>query len=59
MSAGTDVNQVEITSLSHIKGQDKVVDVLRVNLDAYFNSRQNGSGANFGPALLVGPSGTG
>ena len=59
MSSGTDVNQIQITSLSHIKGQDKVVDVLRVNLDAYFNSRQNGSGANFGPALLVGPSGTG
>jgi Holliday junction DNA helicase RuvB len=59
MSIGTDVNQVQLTSLSHIKGQDKVVDVLRVNLDAYFNSRQNGSGSTFGPALLVGPSGTG
>jgi len=56
---GTDINQVQLTSLSHIKGQDKVVDVLNVNLAAYFNSRQNGSGANFGPALLVGPSGTG
>ena len=56
---GTDVNQIEISSLHHIKGQDRVVDVLRVNIDAYFNSRQNGSGASFGPALLVGPSGTG
>ncbi|MBI9018448.1 MAG: ATP-binding protein [Phycisphaerae bacterium] len=59
MKIGTDINQIQLTSLSHIKGQDKVVDVLRVNLDAYFNSRQNGSGASFGPALLVGPSGTG
>lgn len=59
MSIGTDVNQVQLTSLSHIKGQDKVVDVLRVNLDAYFNSRQNGAGSTFGPALLVDPSGTG
>jgi len=59
MSAGTDVNQIEITSLSHINGQDKVVDVLQVNLSAYFNSRQNGSGSTFGPVLLVGPSGTG
>jgi len=56
---GNDVNQIEITSLNHIKGQDKVVDVLRVNLDAYFNSRQNGSVSTFGPAILVGPSGTG
>ncbi|AQQ70738.1 Holliday junction ATP-dependent DNA helicase RuvB [Limihaloglobus sulfuriphilus] len=57
--AGTDVNQVAISSLNHIKGQDKVIDVLRVNIDAYFNSRQNGTCASFGPALLVGPSGTG
>jgi holliday junction DNA helicase RuvB len=56
---GTDVNQIEITSLNHIRGQDKVVDVLRVNIDAYFNSRQNSSGSSFGPALFVGPSGTG
>jgi holliday junction DNA helicase RuvB len=56
---GTDINQVEITSLNHIRGQNKVVDVLRVNIDAYFNSRQNGSGSFFGPALFVGPSGTG
>jgi holliday junction DNA helicase RuvB len=56
---GTDVNQIAISSLNHIKGQDKVVDVLRVNINAYFNSRQNGSCGSFGPALMVGPSGTG
>ena len=36
---GTDVNQVEITSLSKIRGQKKVSDLLKVNLDAYFQSR--------------------
>jgi Holliday junction DNA helicase RuvB len=59
MTIGSDVNQVEITSLSKIRGQKKVTDLLKVNLDAYFQSRQNGSGGNFGPALLTGPSGTG
>ena len=59
VTVGTDVNQVNISSLAHIKGQDRVVDILKVNIEAYFNSRQNGSGGSFGPALLVGPSGTG
>lgn len=56
---GTDVNQVEITSLSKIRGQKKVTDLLKVNLDAFFQSRQNEKPGSFGPALLVGPSGTG
>lgn len=56
---GTDVNQINITSLKHIKGQPQVIDVLKVNLDAYFNCRSNGTSTSFGPALLVGPSGTG
>ncbi len=56
---GTDVNQFEITSLSKIRGQKKVSDLLKVNLDAYFQSRQNEKPGCFGPALLVGPSGTG
>jgi holliday junction DNA helicase RuvB len=55
----SDVNQFEITSLSRIKGQQKVTDLLKVNLDAYFQSRQNENPGSFGPALLVGPSGTG
>lgn len=59
MPIGSDVNQINISCLAHIKGQSKVVDVLRVNLDAYFNYRQNASGGTFGPALMVGPSGTG
>ena len=56
---GTDINQVEITSLSKIRGQKKVTDLLSVNLSAYFQSRQNEIPGYFGPALLVGPSGTG
>ena len=56
---GTDVNQFEITSLSKIRGQKKVTDLLKVNLDAYFQSRQNKTPGSFGPAILVGPSGTG
>lgn len=56
---GTDVNQVQITSLSKIRGQKKVTDLLKVNLDAYFQSRQTGNPSTFGPVLLCGPSGTG
>jgi len=59
MTNGTDVNQIKILSLSKIRGQSQVIDLLKVNLDAYFNARQHGSGGSFGPALLVGPSGTG
>lgn len=56
---GTDVNQFEITSLTKIRGQKKVTDLLKVNLDAYFQSRQGDNPSTFGPALLCGPSGTG
>ena len=56
---GTDVNQVEITSLSKIRGQKKVSDLLKVNLDAYFQSRTTGCPGSFGPVLLCGYSGTG
>ena len=38
---GTDVNQVEITSLSHIVGQAQVREVLRVSIDSYFQHRAN------------------
>jgi len=31
---GTDVNQVDITSLSHIKGQPQVTNTLKVHLRA-------------------------
>jgi holliday junction DNA helicase RuvB len=56
---GTDVNHVIITSLSKIRGQNKVSDLLKVNLEAYFQSRTTGNPSTFGPALLCGPSGTG
>lgn len=58
---GSDVNHVKITSLSHIRGQPRVIDNLEVNLRAYFNIRLASAGSNlpFGPAILCGPSGTG
>ena len=56
---GTDVNQVEITSLSHIKGQPQVQELLRVSIDAYFQNRANNEDSILGPVLLLGPSGTG
>jgi len=56
---GTDVNQVEITSLSHIKGQPHIQEVLRVSIDAFFQNRANNDKSTFGPVLLLGPSGTG
>ena len=39
---GTDVNQTEITSLSHIHGQPQVQEVLRLSIDAYFQKKGNG-----------------
>ena len=57
---GTDVNQVDITSLSHIKGQEQIVQLLRTSLDAYFQNKSlKQDKTTFGPVLLVGPSGTG
>ena len=55
----TDINQVEISSLSKIKGQKSVISLLKINLDAYFNSRSDATAPAFGPVLLCGPSGTG
>jgi Holliday junction DNA helicase RuvB len=58
---GIDINQVKITSLSHIQGQPQVIDTLRLHLDAYFYIRSNHGPCDldFGPVLLTGPSGTG
>ena len=56
---GTDVNQVEITSLSHIKGQPQVQELLRVSIDAYFQNKANNENSTCGPFLLLGPSGVG
>ena len=58
---GTDVNQVKITSLSHIQGQRQVIDSLELNLRAHFNivSDAGNSDSSFGPVIFVGPSGTG
>lgn len=57
--SGTDVNQIEITSLKHINGQPQVQQVLRLSIDAYFANRANNPDSSFGPVLLVGPSGVG
>ena len=58
---GTDINQVNITSLSHIRGQPQVINVLELHLRAYFNIRSTSGETNssFGPIILCGPSGTG
>lgn len=58
---GADVNQVRLTSLSHIHGQPQLVETLKVNLRAYFNIRSTSGNSNlsFGPVMLCGPSGTG
>jgi len=58
---GTDVNQVNIISLSQIQGQPQVIDILEVNLRAYRNIRSasGNSSLSLGPVILCGPSGTG
>jgi Holliday junction DNA helicase RuvB len=46
--------------LNHIKGNPHIVELLRTSLDAYFQNRAvREEKTTFGPALLVGPSGTG
>ena len=40
-AVGTDVNQIEITSLNHIRGQPQVQELLRVSIDAYFQNKAN------------------
>jgi len=57
---GTDINQVQITDLDHLKIGSGIKELLKVNLDAYFQNRAKDDGnASFGPVMLVGPSGTG
>lgn len=58
---GTDVNQVKITKLSHIRGQPQVTDSLGLHLRAHFNIRSaaGSSASSFGPTILCGPPGTG
>ena len=58
---GTDVNQVEIGSLSKVIGQNQVCELLKVNLESYFKSRSYDAevAPSFGPVCLCGPSGTG
>lgn len=38
---GTDVNQIEIRSLSHIHGQPQVTDKLSVHISAHFNTKSS------------------
>ena len=60
IAIGTDVNQIEITSLPHITGQPQVINLLRMSIDSFFQSRSKSSeNTTFGPCLLTGPSGTG
>jgi len=58
---GTDVNQVKLTSLSHIHGQPQVVNKLNVYINAHFNNRSESKNADssFGPVAFYGPSGLG
>jgi Holliday junction DNA helicase RuvB len=56
---GTDINQIEITSLNHIHGQPQVQELLRVSIDAYFQNKANNENTSCGPFLLLGPSGVG
>ncbi|MEN6335154.1 MAG: Holliday junction DNA helicase RuvB C-terminal domain-containing protein [Phycisphaerales bacterium] len=56
----TDINQVRPTSLSHIRGQPRVVKQLQLHLAAHFNMRWAApSPPEFGPVILCGPPGTG
>jgi len=59
--AGTDVNQVKLTSLSHIHGQPQVINKLKVYINAHFNNRSESKNADssFGPVAFYGPSGLG
>ena len=58
---GNDVNQVEISNLSQIIGQPRIVSTLELHLNAYFSMRTASSAKTlvFGPVILTGPSGTG
>jgi Holliday junction DNA helicase RuvB len=57
---GTDVNQVQVTSLSKIRGQRQVVEQLQLHLSAHFNMRSPGTKPpSFGPVGFYGPPGTG
>ncbi|MFC1675796.1 AAA family ATPase [Planctomycetota bacterium] len=58
---GVDVNQVKLTSLSHIHGQPQVINKLNVHISAHFNSRSESKNADpsFGPVAFYGPSGRG
>ena len=58
---GVDVNQIKLTSLSHIHGQPQVINKLNVHISAYFNSRSesNNADSSFGPVAFYGPSGLG
>jgi holliday junction DNA helicase RuvB len=58
---GSDVNQVSITSLSHIRGQPRVVEQLQLHLCAHSNvgSTAESTPPPFGPVILCGPPGTG
>ena len=56
---GTDIDQVEITSLNHIHGQPQVQELLKVSIDAHFQNKANNKNSSCGPFLLLGPSGVG
>ena len=56
-----DVNEVQITSLSHIHGQPQAIEPLKVYVQGYFNMRAAWPRLTpcFGPVLCTGPPGVG
>ncbi len=58
--AGTDISQIRLRSLSHIRGQTQVIKQLQLHLAAHFNMRWTAQPPpQFGPVILCGPPGTG
>jgi Holliday junction DNA helicase RuvB len=60
-TVGADINEFNITSLSHILGQPQVVELLGLHLQGHFNIRSTATGPSppFGPVILCGPPGIG
>lgn len=55
---GQDVQAIRPRSLSHVRGQKQVTELLTLNLNGY-SQLNNRTVAAFGPVLLTGPSGMG
>ncbi len=57
----TDINNLQISQLDNMIGQNQVKKTLEMNVNAYFKARSlcNSQDIKFGPAVFTGPSGTG